>query len=156
VPKKVRWLARRSAYNARAQEERLFLVESLQMDAPRTKQIVGMLLGAEVVGNVLVLTDGNRPDVWKSARNLQGVQVHALRRGVGLRRPLVRTPSSSRRPRSSAPRRWPMRSARQVIIRPVVTERSTTLGDEHDAFTFIVAEDANKIEIKRAVESCST
>jgi large subunit ribosomal protein L23 len=45
-----------------------------------------------------------------------------------------------------------MRSARQVIIRPVVTERSTTLGDEHDAFTFVVADDANKIEIKRAVE----
>jgi len=45
-----------------------------------------------------------------------------------------------------------MRSPRQVIIRPVVTERSTTLGDEFDAFTFIVAEDANKIEIKRAVE----
>jgi large subunit ribosomal protein L4 len=75
VPKKVRWLARRSAYNARAQEERLFLVESLQMDAPRTKQMVGMLRGAEIVGNVLILTDGNRPEVWKSVRNLQGVQV---------------------------------------------------------------------------------
>jgi large subunit ribosomal protein L23 len=45
-----------------------------------------------------------------------------------------------------------MRSPRQVIVRPVVTERSTTLGEEQDAFTFIVAEDANKIEIKRAVE----
>jgi large subunit ribosomal protein L4 len=75
VPKKVRWLARRSAYNARAQEERLFLVESLQMDTPRTKQMVEMLRGAEIVGNVLILTDGNRPEVWKSVRNLQGVQV---------------------------------------------------------------------------------
>jgi large subunit ribosomal protein L4 len=75
VPKKLRWLARRSAYNARAQEDRLLLVESLQMDAPRTKQIVAMLQGAEVLGNVLVLTDGYRPDVWKSARNLQGVHV---------------------------------------------------------------------------------
>jgi large subunit ribosomal protein L23 len=46
-----------------------------------------------------------------------------------------------------------MRSPREVIIRPVVTERSTTLGDEQDAFTFIVAEDANKIEIRRAVEA---
>jgi large subunit ribosomal protein L23 len=44
-----------------------------------------------------------------------------------------------------------MRSARQIIVRPVVTERSTALG-ERDAFTFIVAEDANKIEIRRAVE----
>lgn len=45
-----------------------------------------------------------------------------------------------------------MRDARDVIIRPVVTERSTVMADENDAFTFIVAEDANKIEIKRAVE----
>jgi large subunit ribosomal protein L23 len=45
-----------------------------------------------------------------------------------------------------------MRSPREVIVRPVVTERSTTLGDERNAFTFIVAEDANKIEIQRAVE----
>jgi large subunit ribosomal protein L4 len=75
VPKKVRWLARRSAYNARAQDDRLFLVESLEMDAPRTKRIVGMLTGAEIAGNVLVLTDGHKPVVWKSVRNLQGVQV---------------------------------------------------------------------------------
>lgn len=45
-----------------------------------------------------------------------------------------------------------MRDARNVIIRPVVTERSTVMADENDAFTFIVAEDANKIEIKRAIE----
>lgn len=45
-----------------------------------------------------------------------------------------------------------MRDARNVIIRPVVTERSTIMADEEDAFTFIVAEDANKIDIKRAVE----
>ncbi len=75
VPKKVRWLARRSAYNARAQDERLLLVESLAMDAPKTKTIVGMLDGAGVTGNVLVLTDGYRPVVWRSASNLPGVQV---------------------------------------------------------------------------------
>jgi large subunit ribosomal protein L23 len=45
-----------------------------------------------------------------------------------------------------------MRNARQIIIRPVVTERSTTLADDFDAFTFIVADDANKIEIRSAVE----
>jgi large subunit ribosomal protein L4 len=78
IPKKVRWLARRSAYNARAQDERVLLVDSLHMDAPRTKALVAMLQGAEVAGNVLVLTDGHRANVWKSARNLQGVQVMAF------------------------------------------------------------------------------
>jgi large subunit ribosomal protein L4 len=78
VPKKVRWLARRSAYNARAEEGRLLLVDGLAFDAPRTKRIVGMLEGADVVGNVLILTDGHKPEVWKSARNLRGVQVQAF------------------------------------------------------------------------------
>lgn len=45
-----------------------------------------------------------------------------------------------------------MRDARDVVLRPVVTERSTVLADEQDAFTFVVARDANKIEIRRAVE----
>ena len=45
-----------------------------------------------------------------------------------------------------------MRDPREIIIRPVVTERSTLLADDHDAFTFIVAKDANKMEIKSAVE----
>lgn len=45
-----------------------------------------------------------------------------------------------------------MRDPRDVIIRPVVTERSTLLADDNDAFTFIVARDANKPEIKAAVE----
>ena len=45
-----------------------------------------------------------------------------------------------------------MRDPRDVIIRPVVTERSTLLADDNDAFTFIVAKDANKPEIKQAVE----
>lgn len=45
-----------------------------------------------------------------------------------------------------------MRDAREVIIRPVVTERSTLLADEDNAYTFIVARNANKPEIRRAVE----
>jgi large subunit ribosomal protein L4 len=75
VPKQVRWLARRSAYNARAQDERVFLVEALDLETPRTKTVVQLLDGAGVEGNVLLLTDGYRPAVWKSARNLPGVQV---------------------------------------------------------------------------------
>ena len=46
-----------------------------------------------------------------------------------------------------------MRSARDVIIRPVVTERSTQLADEQGAYAFVVSREANKIEIRRAVET---
>lgn len=45
-----------------------------------------------------------------------------------------------------------MREPQQIIVRPVVTERSTELADDRGAYTFIVNRDANKIEIKNAVE----
>ena len=44
-----------------------------------------------------------------------------------------------------------MRDGYDVIIRPVVTEKSTAQIDEN-IYTFIVNKDANKHEIARAVE----
>jgi large subunit ribosomal protein L23 len=50
-----------------------------------------------------------------------------------------------------------MRDAREVIIRPVVTERTTDLAEpdtkDRRTYAFIVAPDSNKIEIRRAVET---
>ncbi len=45
-----------------------------------------------------------------------------------------------------------MRDHRDVIIRPVVSEKSYGLLDE-GVYTFIVHPDANKIEIRQAVEA---
>ncbi len=45
-----------------------------------------------------------------------------------------------------------MRDARDVIIRPVVTEKSVNLAQRENKYTFYVQKDANKIEIKKAVE----
>ena len=45
-----------------------------------------------------------------------------------------------------------MRNLYDVIVRPVVTEKSTDELDRHGAYTFVVAKDANKIEIAHAVE----
>jgi large subunit ribosomal protein L23 len=46
-----------------------------------------------------------------------------------------------------------MRDAREVIVRPVVTERSALLQEDERTYTFIVSKDANKIEIRHAVQS---
>ena len=45
-----------------------------------------------------------------------------------------------------------MRDPRDVILRPVVSEKSYGLLDS-GAYTFVVHPDANKIEIRQAVES---
>ncbi|MDE2484962.1 MAG: 50S ribosomal protein L23 [candidate division NC10 bacterium] len=46
-----------------------------------------------------------------------------------------------------------MRGAYQIIRRPLITEKGTDLKDAANQYLFEVARDANKIEIKRAVES---
>jgi large subunit ribosomal protein L23 len=45
-----------------------------------------------------------------------------------------------------------MRDPREVIIRPVVTEASAMLQEDDRTYTFIVVKDANKIEIRHAVQ----
>ena len=44
-----------------------------------------------------------------------------------------------------------MKLAREIIIKPVVTEKSVDLMQENK-YCFKVAKDANKIEIKNAIE----
>jgi large subunit ribosomal protein L23 len=46
-----------------------------------------------------------------------------------------------------------VRDARQIVLRPLVTEKATTLKDDHNQVSFQVAIDANKIEVRRAIES---
>jgi large subunit ribosomal protein L23 len=46
----------------------------------------------------------------------------------------------------------PQRDPRDVIIRPVVSEKSYTAYDAN-VYTFVVAPDANKIEIRQAIEA---
>src|SRR6266700_2842955 len=78
IPKKVRQLAKKSALNARAREEALFVVDSLEYEKPKTK-ILAELLGKLGVAEkkVLVLTAGaaSAHNVYLSGRNIPDVLV---------------------------------------------------------------------------------
>ncbi|MCS7037743.1 MAG: 50S ribosomal protein L23 [Saprospiraceae bacterium] len=41
---------------------------------------------------------------------------------------------------------------KQILIRPVLTEKSTKLTDKRNIYTFVVGRNTNKLEIKKAVE----
>ncbi len=75
VPRKVRQLARRSAFNARAMDERVLLIEPLVVETPKTRWLLDILAATGADGNVLVLTDGVKPVVHRSARNVPGLSV---------------------------------------------------------------------------------
>jgi large subunit ribosomal protein L23 len=40
----------------------------------------------------------------------------------------------------------------EILIKPIVTEKMTTLGEDLNRYGFLVNKDANKIQIKQAIE----
>lgn len=76
VPKKMRALARRSAFNARAREDSVYVIDRFTYEAPRTSVLAGLLRRMGVDDQkVLILTDGAKPNVYLSGRNLPRVLV---------------------------------------------------------------------------------
>jgi len=76
VPRKVRALARKSAFNARARENALMVIDAFDYDAPKTSQLLGLLATLGIAQRkVLILTDGVKPNVYLSGRNLPRTHV---------------------------------------------------------------------------------
>lgn len=76
LPRKVKSLARRSAFNVRAEGDRVLLIDGLKMDAPKTATFRDYLASIDLEGKkVLLLTDGVKDNVYLSARNLSKVVV---------------------------------------------------------------------------------
>ena len=75
MPRKVKSLARRSALNTRAEGERVVIVDPLDFQAPKTGQLKSWLGSIEASGKVLILTDGVKPNVYLSSRNMPDVHV---------------------------------------------------------------------------------
>jgi large subunit ribosomal protein L4 len=76
VPRKMKALARKSAFNARARENAIFVIDAFNYDEPKTQRLRALLdrlgMGEQ---RVLVLTDGAKPFVYLSGRNLPNVHV---------------------------------------------------------------------------------
>jgi large subunit ribosomal protein L4 len=76
VPKQVRALARKSAFNARARDGAVLVVDQFTYDAPKTARLAAMVARLGLAEQkVLILTDGVKPNVHLSGRNLPTVHV---------------------------------------------------------------------------------
>lgn len=80
MPRKMRRMAMRSALSAKAANNQLVVVEQLSLDAPKTKQIVGVLRSLDVQKSALILLPEANFAVERSARNLPDVKT--LRAGL--------------------------------------------------------------------------
>jgi large subunit ribosomal protein L4 len=80
LPKKVKSLARRSAFNARANAEQVSVIERFNLDAPKTRQVLDLLGRIGIRDRkVLILTAGVNENIFLSTRNLRNVRVLAYR-----------------------------------------------------------------------------
>jgi large subunit ribosomal protein L4 len=61
-----------------AREDRVAVVESIALDAPKTKLLLDKLKGMGL-GSVLVITDGLDENLWLASRNLPNVLVLEVR-----------------------------------------------------------------------------
>ncbi|WP_315118787.1 50S ribosomal protein L4 [uncultured Clostridium sp.] len=74
VPKSMRRVAMKSALTSKVQDNQIIVLENLELEAPKTKEIVKML-GALNANKTLIVTAESNENVYKSARNIEGVEV---------------------------------------------------------------------------------
>ena len=74
VPKSMRKVAMKSALTSKVQENQMIVLDSLNFEAPKTKNIVGMLKALEATKALIITAESNEV-VYKSARNIQGISV---------------------------------------------------------------------------------
>ena len=73
VNKKVRRLAMKSALSSKVAAEELIVLDSLEMNEIKTKEVVGVLKALETGKKVLIVLPEKNETVYRSARNIKGV-----------------------------------------------------------------------------------
>lgn len=75
LPRKARRLAIKSVLSQKVLDEEVVIVDSLMLDAPKTKDFKAILNNLEVDKKVLVVLESTNENVFKSARNIANVKV---------------------------------------------------------------------------------
>ena len=73
VNKKLKTVALKSALSAKVAENELIVVDAIEFDAIKTKQVADMLSALKVDSKALIVTNEKNDNVVKSARNIAGV-----------------------------------------------------------------------------------
>ncbi|AKN32977.1 50S ribosomal protein L4 [Clostridium carboxidivorans P7] len=74
VPKSMRRVAMKSALTSKVNDEQIVVLESLELEAPKTKEVVKMLDALNAKKTLIVTSESNE-NAYKSARNIQGVEI---------------------------------------------------------------------------------
>ncbi|MDR3182353.1 MAG: 50S ribosomal protein L4 [Planctomycetaceae bacterium] len=75
MPQKALRIATRMAVTSKITGQQVTLIDSLQFTAPKTKEAAGVLKALKLNGTVLVAVESYNADLYKSFRNIKGVQI---------------------------------------------------------------------------------
>jgi large subunit ribosomal protein L4 len=74
MPKKMRQLALRCALSAKTRDEELKVLEELNFEQPKTRDMAAILAALGINSTALIVTDKPEDNFIKSARNLAGIK----------------------------------------------------------------------------------
>lgn len=74
IPKSMKRVAMKSALSSKVEENEIVVLENLEIDEPKTKEIVKILDAFNAKKTLIVTAESNK-NVYKSARNIEGVTV---------------------------------------------------------------------------------
>lgn len=74
LPKKIRRIAMKSALSSKVSDNNIIVLDELNFDAPKTKQVVTMLQNLNVDSKTLIVLSEKNENVEKSARNIPNVK----------------------------------------------------------------------------------
>ena len=74
VNKKMRKLAIKSALTCKLADKQIYVLEDLNIAAPKTKEMVSVLKALKIDGKALVVTKDVNEDVVRASNNIKGVQ----------------------------------------------------------------------------------
>ena len=74
VPKSMRKVAMKSVLTSKVVENEIIVLESLDFEAPKTKDVIKMLKALDVKKALIVVAESNE-NVYKSARNIEGIDI---------------------------------------------------------------------------------
>jgi large subunit ribosomal protein L4 len=74
MPRKMRRLAYRSALSLKAQGDQIIVLDALQMEVPKTREMLDILDRLELDASVLILLPRRNENIEKSAKNIPDVK----------------------------------------------------------------------------------
>ncbi len=74
IPKSMKKVAIKSALTSKVNEKLMVVVDDIKLETPKTKEVLKML-NAFDAKKTLIITNNAEENVYKSARNIEGVQI---------------------------------------------------------------------------------